>query len=90
MLIAEGQSPRYIADRLGHESPRTVLDVYGHLYEGLDEAAMEGLERLRSETQTDTRRTPGPSDVRNLLPQSQKKGKPHKGFSRWALVGSNH
>jgi len=56
MLIAENQSPRYIADRLGHESTRTVLDVYGHLYEGVDQAAMEGLDRLRSEAQTDTRR----------------------------------
>jgi hypothetical protein len=36
-----------------------VLDVYG-LYEGLDEAAMEGLERLRTRTQTDTRRTVTP------------------------------
>jgi len=48
MLIADGQSARYIADRLGHKSTRTVLDVYGHLYDDLDEAAMEGLERLRS------------------------------------------
>jgi len=49
MLISENQSPRYIADRLGHESTRTVLDVYGHLYEGIDEAAMEGLDRVRSQ-----------------------------------------
>jgi hypothetical protein len=63
MLIAENQSPRYIADRLGHESTRTVLDVYGHLYEGVDQAAMEGLDRLRSEAQTDTRRTPDGSNV---------------------------
>ena len=53
MLIADGQSARYIADRLGHKSTRTVLDVYGHLYDDLDEAAMEGLERLRSEGQAD-------------------------------------
>jgi integrase len=59
MLIADGQSPRYIADRLGHKSTRTVLDVYGHLYEDVDEAAMEGLERLRGAAETDTRRTPG-------------------------------
>jgi integrase len=72
MLIAEGQSPRYIADRLGHESTRTVLDVYGHLYEGLDEAAMEGLERLRSEVQTDTRRTPGGQGVARLFAESPK------------------
>lgn len=57
MLIADGQSPRYIADRLGHKSTRTVLDVYGHLYEDADEAAMEGLERLRAAAQTDKRRT---------------------------------
>jgi integrase len=63
MLIAENQSPRYIADRLGHESTRTVLDVYGHLYEGVDEAAMESLDRLRSAAQTDTRRTPDGSTV---------------------------
>lgn len=49
MLIAQGESPKYIADRLGHESTRTVFDVYGHLY--------QGLERLRTQTQTDTRRT---------------------------------
>ena len=58
MLIAEGQSPRYIAGRLGREGTRTVLDVYGPLYEGLDKVAVAGLERLRSEAQTDTRRTP--------------------------------
>ena len=56
MLIADGQSPRYIADRLGHKSTRTVLDVYGHLYEYADDAVMEGLERLRGAAQTDTRR----------------------------------
>jgi integrase len=72
MLIADNQSARYIADRLGHESTRTVLDVYGHLYEGLDEAAMEGLERLRAGSLTDTRRTPGPSRVTELRSASTK------------------
>jgi integrase len=66
MLIADGQSPRYIADRLGHKSTRTVLDVYGHLYEDADEAAMEGLERLRGDAQTDTRRTPDGQQVISL------------------------
>ena len=36
-----------------------MLDVYGHLYEGVDEAAMEGLDRLRSEAQTDSRASRG-------------------------------
>jgi integrase len=66
MLIAENQSPRYIADRLGHESTRTVLDVYGHLYEGIDEAAMESLDRLRSQAQTDAGQTPQGSNVVSL------------------------
>lgn len=59
ILIAEGQSPRYIADRLGHTSTRTVLDVYGHLYDDADESAMEGLELLRQKAVTDRRRTVG-------------------------------
>jgi len=44
LLIAQGEHPKVIADRLGHTSVRTVLDVYGHLYEGADEAAAGRLE----------------------------------------------
>ena len=44
LLIAQGEHPKVIADRLGHTSVRTVLDVYGHLYEGADEAAADRLE----------------------------------------------
>ncbi|MDF1597082.1 MAG: tyrosine-type recombinase/integrase [Acidimicrobiia bacterium] len=72
MLIAEKQSPRYIADRLGHESTRTVLDVYGHLYEGVDEAAMEGLDRLRSEGVADLGRPPDGSNVVSMDTRSTK------------------
>ena len=36
LLIAQGEHPKVIADRLGHTSVRTVLDVYGHLYEGAE------------------------------------------------------
>ena len=32
-----------VARRLGHTSVKTVLDVYGHLFEGMDEAAAEKL-----------------------------------------------
>ena len=63
MLIADGQSARYIADRLGHQSTRTVLDVYGHLYDDLDETAMEGLERLRSEGQAGVKKTRSEAEV---------------------------
>ena len=44
LLIAQGEHPKVIADRLGHTSVRSVLDVYGHLYEGADEAAAQRLE----------------------------------------------
>lgn len=57
MLIAQGESPKYIADRLGHESTRTVFDVYGHLYEGVDEAATDRLEQLRNDSRADQART---------------------------------
>ena len=71
MLIAENQSPRYIADRLGHESTRTVLDVYGHLYEGIDEAAMEGLDRLRSQAVADSGPTLNESNVVSMDTRSK-------------------
>jgi len=32
-----------IASRLGHTSVKNVLDVYGHLYEGLDRSAADTL-----------------------------------------------
>ncbi len=44
LLIAQGEHPKVIADRLGHTSVRTVLDVYGHLYEGADEEAAKRLD----------------------------------------------
>ncbi len=36
-----GVHPKVIQDRLGHAPIKTTLDVYGHLYEGLDEAAAD-------------------------------------------------
>jgi integrase len=52
-----------IADRLGHTSVRTVLDVYGHLYEGADEAAAEGLE---AQIASRSGHAAGPAVVRRL------------------------
>lgn len=43
ILIAQGAHPAVIASRLGHTSVKTVLDVYGHLYEGLDRNAADTL-----------------------------------------------
>ena len=57
LLIAQGESPKYIADRLGHESTRTVFDVCGHLYDGVDEAATDRLEQARNASRADQART---------------------------------
>jgi len=44
LLIDQGIHPAVIASRLGHTSVKTVLDVYGHLYEGLDRGAADTLQ----------------------------------------------
>lgn len=44
LLIAQGEHPKVIQERLGHASIRTTLDTYGHLFSGLDEAAAERLD----------------------------------------------
>jgi integrase len=46
MLIASGQHPKVIQSRLGHASIKTTLDVYGHLFRGLDEAAADALDGM--------------------------------------------
>ena len=44
LLVAQGEHPKVIQERLGHASIKTTLDTYGHLLEGLDEAAADRLE----------------------------------------------
>ena len=44
LLIDQGAHPSVIASRLGHTSVRTVLDVYGHLFEGLDRHIADALD----------------------------------------------
>jgi integrase len=41
-----GVHPKTIQVRLGHASIRTTMDLYGHLYEGVDEAAAQALDAL--------------------------------------------
>ncbi len=43
LLIKSGQHAKVIQERLGHASIKTTLDVYGHLFPGMDEAAAEAL-----------------------------------------------
>lgn len=46
LLISLGTDPKTIAERLGHKSVRTVLDVYGHLYESADRDVAAKLDAL--------------------------------------------
>ena len=46
LLIAQGEHPKVIQGRLGHESIKTTLDTYGHLFDGMDEAAADRLDEV--------------------------------------------
>ena len=48
MLIELGFSPLEIADRLGHESVKTTLDTYSHLYPDKDQKLADRLNQFRS------------------------------------------
>jgi hypothetical protein len=57
LLIADGSHPKVIQARLGHSSIRTTLDTYGHLFDGLDEAAADRLDASYQEALADSPRT---------------------------------
>jgi integrase len=45
-LLAAGENPKVVAERLGHASTAMVLDVYGHVLEGMQTSATEKLGAL--------------------------------------------
>ena len=45
MLIAQGESPKYVCDQLGHSSVQITFDVYGHLFPQAKAEASEKFER---------------------------------------------
>ena len=45
MLIAQGESPKYISDQLGHSSIMVTFDTYGHLFPQAKAEATEKLEK---------------------------------------------
>lgn len=47
MLIEMGFSPLEIANRLGHESVKTTLDTYSHLYPDKDQQLADALNKFR-------------------------------------------
>ena len=68
LLIAANEHPKVIAQRLGHASIRTTLDNYGHLFDGLDEAAADRLDTLRSGASVSNSRPIGVAEVVPINP----------------------
>lgn len=46
LLLASGEHPKVVSERLGHASCRMTLDVYSHVLPTMQEAASERLDRL--------------------------------------------
>ena len=67
MLIAQGEHPKVIQTRLGHSSIKVTLDRYGHLFEGLDEAAASRLDETLVANRADHTRTKRDQTVIELL-----------------------
>jgi len=53
LLIAPGEHPKLIADRLGHSNPIVTMTTYAHLFSSLDRAAADPLDGLRHGPATD-------------------------------------
>ncbi|MEX0990744.1 MAG: tyrosine-type recombinase/integrase [Actinomycetota bacterium] len=66
LLVAQGVHPKVLQERLGHSSIRTTLDTYGHLFDGLDEAAAEGLDLAFREAAAAPRRPEAGAQVLTL------------------------
>jgi integrase len=65
-LIAQGEHPKVIQSRLGHASIKITLDTYGHLFDGLDEAAADRLDETWRASLADAPLTRRQSEVIEL------------------------
>lgn len=63
MLVAQGEHPKVIQERLGHASIKTTLYTYGHLFEGLDEAAADRPDRTWAGSAAGYPRDESPGEV---------------------------
>lgn len=46
LLLAAGENPKVVSERLGHASVALTLDVYSHVLPSMQQAASEKLETL--------------------------------------------
>ncbi len=87
LLIAHGEQPKVIQQRLGHASIRTTLDTYGRLFDGLDEAATERLNAAWHNLSSLGTRATG--SATSALPRGPQSLQYSLGILWWALLGSN-
>lgn len=57
MLIAAGEHPKVIQDRLGHASITETMDTYGHLFPAAEEGTRDAIDRAFSGAVADSVRT---------------------------------
>jgi integrase len=46
LLLASGENPKKVADRLGHSSVRTTLDTYSHVLPEMERTSSDKLEQM--------------------------------------------
>jgi len=46
LLLAAGENPKVVSERLGHTSVKITLDTYSHVLPDMQQAATEKLERM--------------------------------------------
>jgi integrase len=46
LLLAAGENPKVVSERLGHASVTLTLDTYSHVLPGMQQAASDRLEML--------------------------------------------
>lgn len=56
LAVASGARAKSIQARMGHSSIQVTLDTYGHLLPEVDEQVVAGLDRLRNEATTPTKK----------------------------------
>jgi integrase len=49
LLLANGEHPKVVSERLGHASVTLTLDTYSHVLPGMQEGATERLNALLSQ-----------------------------------------
>lgn len=71
LLIEQGEHPLVIKERLGHASIQVTMDIYGHLFEGLDRDAATKLGSAFAATRKQQGRAGQGSEVTEIRSRGQ-------------------